>query len=160
VVVLLNDNAQLDPRIILGLVLLVVALSVVVVLFLPIGTGSKVTIYGSATTDSVQFVRYEQTPDIYLLFESSQPGLWFLDSDEVMAEVVMEGGQTASKQIGKFGLWEGSRAFDISLRHIPSGMHSGVINLYKIQGWFSSFGFGDKVLVTTSPMFTITVDDY
>lgn len=147
----MNKKAQVSPGVIILLVTIVVIISVVVILFLPLGSGYKVTVYGSATQESVSYERVERgTRDLYFLFQSGQP-LWFLDSDQMVIEATLDG-QTVSKSIGTFNVvWPSPKDFSLTFRHINIGDNKQLVfNLYKVSGWFSSLGFGEKTLVDTT----------
>jgi hypothetical protein len=142
----------------LGLTIAIVALFLVItiaavsaVFLLPVGTGYKVKLTGTASYSSfpsswsVTYSGSTQEKDKYIF--ATQPGLWIWDTGGIVIEIVTPQYQ-AEKSYPSVSSWLGGslpNGWSVDLRHVEPGQYTGVVNLYEVVGGFFGFG-GTKTL--------------
>jgi len=162
-----KDFAFLSPPVVFALIAIVAVLTIVVIIFLPIGTGARVTVNGHIQHVSgegvnsvfdVFFDDYSQKEDPCLL-NTGQPGLWFWDNEEsVKIKLFIEQQECGSVEV-KSGTWFASPvSFSIEARHISSGTKSCRFEAYVFSGGLLGLGATEHKVGETS--FSLNIGEW
>ena len=159
-----KDFAFLSPPVVFALIAIVAVLTIVVIIFVPFGTGAKVTVKGTVqhisgeganSQVSVDFDTYIQEGDPYL-FNTGQPGLWFwVDSQSVKIKLFVDGQEVGSTESNAES---NPNSFEIVARHVSPGTKSCKMEAYILTGGFLGIGATENKVGETS--FSLNIGEW